>query len=318
MVLKGVPTDTVLGLLCAVGTFRILDEAWPDQDVRMAWRNIEGAWRPCLWVDAGTLVGSEEERQAQVVTALDGHLSREDAPWFTLAKDPRMTLAEFEAAVRGLSSLQPTDRQAMTHWLPALGCELPGETHKKKGALISDTDLSMMREASQQQMLKSMQELASCCTPVDLHNALFTSWTYSDPKPYLRLDPRDDRTAAAYQAYDPQDRDGKNAMSPITTVRGANRLATEAFPMFPTAPQRSGLATTAFYYARNETALRFPLWHSPITCTSLRWLLKHPELVAENPDREILASIGVSTVLHAVRNQTDKGSRSFLPVVAIG
>lgn len=314
LILKGVPTDSVLGILCAVGTFRVLDVAWPCEDVRMAWRRNGGAWRPCLWASPGTLHGSEEERRAAVVARLSEHLSRPDAPWFTLASDPLMTVAEFATAVQRLPTLDPRDRRELTAWLPALGCEHP-EQDKKKGACVSDTDLSMMRDASRQQMLKEMRNLAVCCTPADLDAALFAGWTYSDPKPYLRLDPRDDRTAAAYQAYDPQDRDGKNAMSPITTVRGANRLAAEAFPLFPTAPRRAKLATTAFVSRRSETIFRFPLWTDPITCTSLRWLLRRPELTADEPDQAVLRAIGVQTVLQATRNQTDKGSRSFLPVV---
>jgi CRISPR-associated endonuclease/helicase Cas3 len=314
LILKGVPTDSVLGLLCAVGTLRVLDAAWPCQGVRMAWRRIEGVWKPCLWASAGTLRGSEAEKRTTAVAQLSEQLSRPDSPWFTVAGDPLMTLAEFVAAVQRLPSLETKDRQGLIDWLPALGCEHP-EQDKKKGVCVSDTDLSTMRDASRQQLLKEMRNLAACCTPPDLHAALFAGWTYSDPKPYLRLDPKDDRTAAAYQAYDPQDRDGKHEMSPITTVRGANRLAAEAFPVFPTAPLRARLATTAFVSRRSETTFRFPLWTDPITCTSLRWLLRHPELTVDEPNRALLASMGVHVVLQATRNQTDKGSRSFLPVV---
>jgi hypothetical protein len=316
VILTGVPTDSVLGLLCAAGTLRVLDAAWSCQDVRMAWRRFGGAWRPCLWASPGALSGSEAEKQRTVIDALWGHLSRPDAPWFNVARDPLMTVDEFAAAVQRLPSLDHGDRQRLAEWLAALACEHPRQ-EKKKGACVSDTDLSMMRDASRQQMLKEMKELAGpeCCTRRHLHAALFAGWAYADPKPYLRLDPRDDRTAAAYQAYDPQDREG---MSPITTVRGANRLAAEAFPLFPTAPLRARLATTGFVSRRGEVALRFPLWADPITCTSLKWLLRHPELTADEPDRAGLAAMGVHTVLQAVRNQTDKGSRSFLPAVPLG
>lgn len=316
LILAGVPTDSVLGLLCAAGTLRVLDAAWPDWGVRMAWRRVGGAWRPCLWASPGTIHGSEAERQQAVVAALWNHLSRPDAPWFTVAKDPLMTVAEFAAAVQRLPTLDPQDRRQFTEWLPALGCEHP-QQEKKKGVCVSDTDLSTMRDASRQQMLKEMGALADprCCTREHLHMALFAGWAYSDPKPYLRLDPRDDRTAAAYQAYDPQDREG---MSPITTVRGANRLAAEAFPLYPTAPRRTRLATTGFASRKGEVALRFPLWGDPITCTSLKWLLRHPELTADEPDRGVLAALGVHAVLQAVRNQTAKGSRSFLPVIPLG
>lgn len=312
LILTGVPTDSVLGLLCAAGTLRVLDAAWPTRDVRMAWRQVGGVWRPCVWVSAGILHAGEAERRQAVVDALWDHLSPPDAPWFNVALDPLMTAAEFRAAVEPLTHGRGTG--GIAEWLPALACEHPLQV-KKKGDCVSDTDLSMMRDASRQQMLKAMKELADpdCCTRQHLHAALFVGWSYTDPKPYLRLDPRDDRSAAAYQAFDPQDRDGRSAMSPITTVRGANRLAAEAIPLFPTAPLKSRLVTTGFAYRRGEVALRFPLWTDPLSCTSLRWLLRHPSVVADKPDRAELTTLGVHTVLNAVRNQTDKGARSFLP-----
>ncbi len=318
LILSGVPTDSVLGLLCAAGTLRVLDAAWPSHDVRMAWRRCSGAWRPCLWASAGKLHGTEAEKREAVVDALWDHLSRPDAPWLNVADDPLMTANEFAAAIERLPSLAEHDGRQSAEWLPALGCEHP-QLDKDKGVCISDSDLSMMRDAGRQKMLQNMRKLSApdCCTKLHLHAALFAGWSYTDPKPYLRLDPRDDRSAAAYQAFDPQDREGKKAMSPITTVRGANRLAAEAFPLFPTAPLRARLATTGFAYRRGEVALRFPLWVDPITCTALKWLLRHPEMTADNPDRAGLAAVGVQTVLQSVRNQTDKGSRSFLPAAPL-
>lgn len=323
LILSGVPTDSVLGLLCAAGTLRVLDAAWPSHDVRLAWRRVSGTWRPCLWASPGKLDGSETEKRQSVVDALWNHLSPADAPWLTLADDLRMPLEDFQRGIQVMGVPDTTHRKALADWLPAFGCELPGEHHAKKGMLVSETDLNTMNGAGHQHFVESMRELASQCEQHHLMSALFSPWNYSDPQPYLRFDPRDNRDPA-YRAFDPLDTKTKNAMSPITTVRGANRLASEAFPLFPTAPQRTWLATTGFAYLRDKVsrrevvALRFPLWADPISCTSLKWLLRHPELTADEPDPGVLKIMGVQTVLRAVRNQTDKGSRSFLPAAPLG
>jgi hypothetical protein len=84
IVCEGVPTDSVLGLLCALGTLITFDRAWPDKGVRMAWQMSGGAWMPCLWVDEGVFAGDKAERQRQIVMALFDHLTKADVPWWNL------------------------------------------------------------------------------------------------------------------------------------------------------------------------------------------------------------------------------------------
>jgi hypothetical protein len=311
VVCDGVPTDSVLGLLCALGTLRTLDRAWPKRDVRMAWRRAGGAWRPCLWVREGTLSGDIPEKQRQVVQALSDHLTRADAPWWNFADDPKMPCKEFLKKAEEVNGATNNRSREFADWLVAYGCE--GFALSLDDDIL-DSDLSMMRRASQQLFIKSMRELATCATPVDIHRALFCRWRYADPKPYLRLDYRDDRSLAAYRAYDPQDREGKEAMSPILTERGANRLAAEAIPLFATAPSTRGILTVGFTRCEGNTLLRFPLWDLPATLPSVACLLGRPEMTTEVPDPTALHPLGVVAMLQARRNQSDKGGRSFLPV----
>ena len=92
-----------------------------------------------------SLLAEDSAADRNRVQRLSEYLSRPDAPWFKVADDPLMTVAKFADAVQLLPTLDPRDRRELTAWLPALGCEHP-EQDKKKGACISDTDLSMMRE----------------------------------------------------------------------------------------------------------------------------------------------------------------------------
>jgi hypothetical protein len=311
IICEGVPTDSVLGLLCALGTLRTLDRAWPDKNVHMAWRKAGAAWRPCLWVCEETLSGGTAEKQRKVVQALCEDLTKADAPWWSFADDPKMACRVFRKTAEEVNGATNNRSREFADWLVAYGCEVFAPSLEED---ILDSDLNMMRRASQQLFIKSMRNLAACTTPDDIHRALFCDWLYADPKPYLRLDYRDDRTLAAYRAYDPQDRDSKEAMSPIVTVRGANRLAAEAMPLFPTAPSIRGLLTVGFTRCAGKTFLRFPLWESPATLASTVRLLGHPELTAVVPDKASLQALGVVAILQAGRNQSDKGGRSFLPV----
>lgn len=310
IVCQGVPTDSVLGLLCALGTLRTLHRAWPDDGVRLAWQRKEGAWRPCIWAEEGRISGDEPERQNRVVKALAGSLTPATAAWWA-AEDPKMQAKTFRAMALEALGPKAGEGREYADWLAAYGCEVFAEDD---GDDIQDSDLSTMRRASQQLLLKSIRELAACTEERHLHQALFGAWTYRDPKPYLRLDPRDDRSLAAYRAFDPQDRDGKDATSPILTVRGANRLAAEALVMFPTAPLSRTITTTCFTRIEGEDYFRFPLWDRPLTLAGVGAMLTHPDLLAPQPPADRLRAIGIAAVLQARRNQTDKGARSFLPV----
>lgn len=313
IVCEGIPTDSVLGLLCALGTLRTLHRAWPCDDVRMAWQRKEGAWQPCIWAN-GRISGNEAERQARIVKALVGSLTSAKAAWWAVADDPKMPAATFREKAREALDPKAGESREYADWLAAYGCEVFAEADDDD---IQDSDLSTMRRASQQLLLKSIRELANCTEEHHLHQALFGSWTYRDPKPYLRLDPRDDRSLAAYRAFDPQDREGKEAMSPILTVRGANRLAAEALVMFPTAPLSRTITTAGFTRIEGEDYFRFPLWDRPLTLVGVGAMLTHPALLAPQPPTDRLRAIGVAAVLQARRNQTDKGARSFLPVERI-
>jgi hypothetical protein len=311
IVCGGVPTDSVLGLLCALGTLRTLHRAWPGDDVRMAWRRKQGAWRPCIWAKEGRILGDEAERQDRIVKALAGSLTPAEAAWWAAADDPKMPAGTFRAKAREALDPKAGESREYADWLAAYGCEVFAEAD---GDDIQDSDLSTMRRASQQLLLKSLRELAGCTEEHHLHQALFGPWTYRDPKPYLRLDPRDDRSSAAYRAFDPQDRDGRDATSPILTVRGANRLAAEALVMFPTAPLSRTITTTSFTRIEGEDYFRFPLWDRSLTLAGVGAMLAHPDLLAPQPPADRLRAIRVTAVLQARRNQTDKGARSFLPV----
>jgi hypothetical protein len=90
-------------------------------------------------------------------------------------------------------------------------------------------------------------------------------------------------------------------------MRGANRLAIEALPLFPTAPMGRRVRTTAFREGESGTEIRWPIWTDPLELSSIASLL-----ASRNPELRP----GVAQVFRAVRF-TEGKYRNFSPSKAM-
>ena len=115
-----------------------------------------------------------------------------------------------------------------------------------------------------------MKELAEGTTRDHLRRTLFETWDYGDSRPSLRWDPADYRPHAL-RADDPSG-------DPIKTMRGANRLAAEALPLFPTAPDGRHLRTVGFEDRNREPEVTWPIWREPIEVETVASVLAMEEL----------------------------------------
>jgi hypothetical protein len=291
--LVGLMGDNPLAFLASVGALRILSRIWPDREVRLAWR-ARGSWNPWLQVNGAC---TEEEVVAALASALAGHHL---APEFNdLGADLPVAAPAFVAlARRAVAQATPSDR-ATADYCAAYGSEAYAGDN-----LIGDTGLRTMSGAGHQHFLEFMREILRTTTPEDIRSAFFATWTYSDPRPSMRWDPQDDRRYAL-RASDPA-----GGQSPITTVRGANALAIEALPCFPTAPANREVKTRAFHYAGSVFTFCWPIWDTPITLACLTSLLGHAEITEEHPGQAILRPLGVVEVFRA-RRLTVGRYRSF-------
>ena len=196
------------------------------------------------------------------------------------------------------------DRQ-YADFIAAFGCESIVTSDKK---YIRDTALRTMNGAGHQHFIGSMRDLVEKTRPEHLHSALFDHWQYSDDRPTLRWDPADDRRYALRWGNP-----GDTRKNPIRTVRGANRLAVEAIPLFPTAPNGGQLRTTGFTLRRGVgVSFTWPIWESQLRLDVIRSLLSLSELQATQPDRARLLAMGVVDVYRSQRIANGK-YRSFLP-----
>jgi hypothetical protein len=303
MILAGLDGANPLAFLAALGTLRTLDAAWPTRHVRLAWR-VHGRWTPVLHVEDACEPGEVITALQEQLRRMDGHLafSLSMAPDSAPKDNLELSEEEFRTLARHAAELFLEDRERTTaDFAAAFGCEAV----VTKEGLVEDTALRTMRGASNQDFLKSMREIVSGTTAEHLRHALFEPWSYSDLRPSLRWDPRDDRRYALRWRNPSPD--------PIFTVRGANRLAIEALPLLPTAPQGGKLATTGF--ARLGTRQIFwtwPIWAPPVSRDVAASLLSLGDLQKEEPPRDDLAALGIVEIFRSQRITVGK-NRSFTP-----
>lgn len=303
MTLLGLDGANPLAFLAALGTLRALDAAWPTRHVRLAWR-IHGRWTPVLHLDGtcgpGEVVGALREQLGR----LDGHpaLGLSMDPGAAPKDDLKLSGDEFRAFARHAAELFLDGRERVSaEFAAAFGCD----AILTKDGTVEDTALRTMSGAGHQHFLKFMRDLVSATTAEHLNHALFEPWSYSDPGPSLRWDPEDDRRYAL--------RWREPSTDPIRTVRGANRLAIEALPLLPTAPQQGKLATTGFARLNlRQTFWTWPIWDAPVSRDVAASLLSLADLQRDEPPRNTLAALGIVEIYRSQRVTAGK-FRNFTP-----
>ena len=292
--LTGLDGSNLLGYLTALGTLRILSGC--DADVRMSWHE-KGWWMP--------VVHSSAENEQALLERLSRQVCGPETlnPACRIAKDLTLTRAQFTQLLeRTAKESGPSDRTT-ADFLSALGSDAFGTG---KNEQISDTEFRTMSGAGHQHFLGFMQELAEITDIDHLRRALFGRWDYADQRPSMRWDPADYRPHAL-RAEDPSG-------DPIKTMRGANRLAVEALPLFATAPDLGELRTTAFSDRDGATQITWPIWEDPLDVDTVRSLLSLE--ATQTGDSESLRRRGVGQVFQATRF-TEGKYRNFSPARAL-
>jgi hypothetical protein len=100
-------------------------------------------------------------------------------------------------------------------------------------------------------------------------------------------------------------------------VLGANRLAIEGLPLFPTTPGGGQLYTTGFRGPKStDTFWTWPIWDCPLTVHVIRTVLAYAELQKDAPNRASLAHIGIVEVYRSQRITVEK-QRNFSPARSV-
>ncbi|MDE0144956.1 MAG: hypothetical protein OXI53_01400 [Nitrospira sp.] len=299
LLLKGLDGSNPLGFLAAVGTLQVVTEANLSANWRVSWKEQGGHWSPVLLGDVALTADSLIEL---LMPAL---IEKKDA--FEFADDLTINCEEFRKVAQSAFNAADLRDRHYADFIAAFGCDiLPISA---KDPRIQDTALRTMSGAGHQHFIGSMRELVESTNSDHLRASLFEPWQYSDSKPSLRWDPLDDRRYALRWEAPSGD--------PVRTMRGANRLAVEALPLFPTAPRERHLHTTGFSQRRGEGLLfSWPIWEGTLSIEIVRSLISFPELQKPLPDRKSLLALGVVEIYRSQRITRDK-YRNFTPAVPV-
>lgn len=299
ILLNGIDGGNLLGFLAAVGTLRVVTESDRSQNWTLGWRVHRGTWVPVL-------VGDEVLTQGELIETLTiGLKVMDNNPAFQIANNLSIHPDEFRGINEKAYHETTIEDRQYADFIAAFGCESVATPDKKS---IQDTALRTMNGAGHQHFIGYMKDLVEKTDAGHLRSALFDLWQYSDNRPSLRWDPRDDRRYALRYGNP-----GDTSKNPIKTVRGANRLAVEALPLFPTAPEGRQLRTTGFTQRRGIGVwFTWPIWESQLGLDVIRSLLSLPQLQATQPDRGRLLSMGVVDIYRSQRFTTGR-FRNFSP-----
>lgn len=279
----GIDAANPLGFLAALGTLRILHLGRPEWRPKLSWI-ARDVWCPQL--DTAIDISRDD-----LLTTLDDSLRNSpghDA--MALGDSIKFSPSEFRNACRAALAKASVDQQQTLRFFAALG----SEAKLTDDGLISDTALRTMSGAGHQHFLQFMRTLTAETNQTHLNKALFMPWQWDDPKPSLRWDPSDDRRYALRWRNPSNDN--------INTVRGANRLAIEALPLFPTAVHGNRLKTTGFTGSGSrDTFWTWPVWSGALDLDSVTSVLSLRGLQENPPNRSRLVAMGIEEIYRSQR-----------------
>lgn len=260
ILLPGIDGANPLGFLAALGSLRTL--ASDANAIRLHWTRHANAWRPVLTMP-------EPIEPDALIEHLAAELARRaDQKAFSLGDNPSVPRGAFRGYAKQAVRAAWNDDRTWADFAAAFAGEGPVDKDDK----VPDTALRTMSGAGHQHFIKFMRNFIGQTRPEHLRRALFDTWRYDDPvqNMTLRWDPSDDSRYALRWSDPSGDTDRKT----IGSMWGANRLAIEALPLFPTLPTRRQLETTGFHTeGARKTHWTWPIWDQPVGLETVRALL---------------------------------------------
>jgi CRISPR-associated endonuclease/helicase Cas3 len=197
----------------------------------------------------------------------------------------------------------PADRPLLD-WVAALVCEC-----------IPDA-ASQLQTVRKDYLIGNLRSVMQRTTMDHLKRSLFEPWDFSDALDgqSLHWEPSEDRRHA-YQWHMPS---GDPTRKSRGGMLGANRLALEAWPMFPAFPDGDRTTTRGFRGNNvKDTYWTWPLWSPSLTVDGVTSLLSLPELQGDSPHLNSLRGYGVAAVFRSQRILVNK-TPNLTAAVAIG
>ncbi len=294
IVLKGLDGANPLAFFCAIGVLRLVSSSIPGAKLRWV---LDGRWKPELLgtgLDEAELLGLLESA-AWVPTDSFAELGKN----ITVPPDVFRSFA-----ARAANEANTLDRRA-ADFAAAFGSD---GCVDEKLPRIEYTSMCFITGSGHQDFLETMKALTALAGTEFLRRALFGTWEATDKGLSMRWDPGDAREYAL--------RWNNPGPEGAWTMWGANRLAVEALPLFPTSPTAKGLETVGFRYSNKQEMLTWPMWSGALGIDMVRSLLAHGALQEDATDRRVLGALGVPEVFRSLRVRIGAGANfkvSFRP-----
>lgn len=311
-ILRGLDGGNPLGFLAALGLLRVIHNY--GKSPLMRWQQTEAGWRPIIF-DAQCILLDRSD----ITEAIEVWLKAEENGFTQFARHPERQsgagtgIGVFgkmfgEHAASAVQKAHVNGKRISVDMLSSLGSEMIVEKGKDEGP-IESTDFRATRS---HEFIRFASNIETDTRVDHVAKTIFAPWQYDDPieTHSLRLDPYEDSRSRYALRWD-NPGDGNPERKKSGAMWGANRLAIEAFPLFPVAPVSGQLETTGFT-RRKGTFWTWPIWEVPIGLEVIRSLLAHAELQKENPKRRNLYAMGVVEVFRSQRISKDK-YRNFTP-----
>ena len=304
--LTGLRGETLLGFLAALGTLRVLTKTIPE--AKLAWSDSGGGWVAELHVPAGTLRDAEHVAEVLFATLDEQKTNHPVLQWERFLGKAFNDESEFfrESAMAVLSAKS--------------GCQedfasvFSAQISVKQGEALEHFD-HPFRAARKDYYLGNLESVLANTQLSHIRRTIVLPWDYRDAmaNQSLRLDHGDDRRHA-YQWHAPTE---DPARQKVGCMLGANRLALEAFPLFPCIPTGDGGTAVGFICkSKTNTWVSWPIWTPPCSLSVIMSLLNLGIIRELEPSPDSLRKLGLAAVLRSRRLPIEK-NKVFLPPVTV-
>lgn len=304
--LPGLRAETLLGFLAAIGTLRLVSARYPE--VQLSWAQSGGGWTAILHFRNGEFTSPDQVADA---VFLDLNERAEEHPvlcWGTFLGKAFTDERSFftSSALASLSAASSDDA--------AFAAVFTTQVAVRQGDTIEHAD-HPFRAARKDYYLGNLKSVLENTRREHIIRTIARQWDYRDAmaNQSLRLDHGDDRRHA-YQWHAPTEDPARQKSG---CMLGANRLAIEAFPLFPCIPSNSGAGATGFICeSKTFTWISWPVWFSPCSLEVISSLLNLSSLSQRNPPIVELRQMGIEAVFRSRRLPIEK-NKVFLPPIVV-
>ena len=304
--LTGLRGETLLGFLAALGTLRVVAKTIPE--AKLAWSDSGGGWIAELHVPDGSLRDADHVAEVAFAALDEQKANHPVLQWERfLGKAFKNESEFFRASAMVVLSSKSGSQEDFTPVFSAQISVIQGEE-------IEHFD-HPFRAARKDYYLGNLESVLANTQLSHARRTIVLPWDYRDAmaNQSLRLDHGDDRRHA-YQWHAPTE---DPARQKVGCMLGANRLALEAFPLFPCIPRRDGSTAVGFIFnSKTYTWITWPIWKATCSLSLIMSVLNLGIIHESEPSPDSLRKLGIAAVLRSRRLPIEK-NKVFLPPITV-